>query len=437
MSDSEAAWKAELEEPTGAFFKAFAARLAESDGLRDAAREAVRILIPRIDWEAYLPHVPHGLMGLRAVFRLRPLLPEPSFHRIAATQLHAFAHEGRRPGSGGLKAIGKGSGSWQNVRVAILKHRPSLAFGEILGIESPTPADFRTLGELVQSDMANVGHKAVMAHQLEDLFELMEAPKATGKRMLALGAWLAATEPVDTFWHQRAAKRLGESCARIPWLPAALGPEAHLEGAREICDLGLVELLDRFMARVRQGTGSGDLLAMLVLAAAEKQLDARRDLEGKTACTFVYLATHAARQAEGGDPRLYAQAAALVNLFPTDDAEGRVAPKAPKSVPTDVTTGLLDAILDSEPPQAMFLAQLLLQEQGTEALLRVLAEAASQNDPAFNYSHHLLSVAAAADLLPLLPGHAQSALLLAVTKSLANSQGSADLGRLAERALKS
>jgi hypothetical protein len=431
----EEAWKGQLLEPDETFFKTFAAYLHEPDGVQNAVREAVKTLIPLIDWEAYLPNVPHGLMGLRAVFRLRPLLAEKSFHRILATQLHSFAHEGRRSGTGGLKAIGRGSGSWQNVRAAIAKKRPSIAYGEMLGLETPTVDDFQTLGSLVQSDMANVGHKAVMAHQLGDLFLALNSPRATGKRMLALGAWLAATELTDTFWNQRASKRIGDDGFRVEMCPARLSLEAHSAGAREICDLGLVDLLDRFIATIREGYGSTDLLAMLVLAASEKQLDARRDLEGKTTCTFVYLATHAASQMESGDPRLYAQAAALVNLFPTDEEERRIKPEPPRTMTGDQASGLLDAILDSEPPQAMYLASALKNEQGTEALLRVLAEAASQNDPAFNHCQHLLSVAAVLDLLPVLPEHAQSAMLIAVTKFLANSQGTADLGRLAERAL--
>ena len=431
----EEAWKSQLEQPDEAFFKAFAARIQAPDGVRDAAREAVKTLIPLIDWEAYQPNVPHGLMGLRAVFSLRSLMEEKSFHRILATQLHAFAHEGRRSGAGGLKSIGHGSGSWQNVRAAIAKKRPSIAYGEMLGIETPTLDDFRSLGGLVQCDMANVGHKAVMAHHLGELFLALESPKATGKRMLALVAWLAATEFTDTFWNQRAGKRLGDTPFCVEVVPPRLSPEDHAAGARDICDLGLVELLDRFTQRMREGCGSADLLAMLVLAASEKQLDARRDLEGKTTCTLVYLATHASRQMECGDPRLWAQAAALVNLFPTDETERRIRLEPPRQMPDHLAVGLLDAILDAEPPQAMHLAQALKEQQGTQALLRVLAEAASQNDPAFNHSQHLLSVAAALDLLPLLPEHVQAALLIAVTKSLANSQGSADLGRLAERAL--
>jgi hypothetical protein len=68
-------------------------------------------------------------------------------------------------------------------------------------------------------------------------------------------------------------------------------------------------------------------------------------------------------------------------------------------------------------------------------VLRVLAEAASRNDPAFNHAHQVLAVAAAADLAPTLAAGAREALLVALAKNLANSQGSGDLGRLADRAL--
>lgn len=435
MSLSEETWKSELEKPSGAFFQVFGERIQEQDGVRDAVRVAVKTLIPLLDWEAYLPHVPHGLMGLRAVFRLKPLLEEKSFRRILATQLHAFAHEGRRPGKAGLGSIGRGSGSWANVRASIASRRPSIAYGEMLGIGTPSAADFRALGSLVQSDMANVGHKAVMAHHLEDLFLALDEPKGTGRRMLALTAWLAATEPRDTFWYQRADKRMPGEALKVPLLRPQMDAEAHGEAAREICDLGLVQMLDCFVARIRQGASSGDLCAMLALAAAEKQLDARRDLEGKTAWNFTYLATHAMRQMEHGDPRHWAQCAALVNLFPTGEEATRVSEEAPRPMPADLSEGLLNAILDGEPAQAMFLCGELARQESADAVLRVLAEAASQNDPAFNHSHQILSVAATADLLPLVGGRASGAILAAVTKSLANSQGSADLGRLAEKNL--
>ncbi len=423
------AWARELEAPTAAFFEAFAAAASAPDGLRDAVREAARRLVPRIDWEAYQPHLPHGLLGLRGAYRLRPLLEARTFLRLVAVQLHMLAHEGRRPGTGGLAAVGKGSGHWGNLRLAIRTGRPALAWGEAAGTDEPSPEHFRRLGDLVAFDMANVGHKAVMAHRMEELFLDLEAPKATGRRLLGITAWLAATPP-DTFWHQRAARRLGEPAPRVPFGSAAGAESHHAAAAREVCDLGLVELLDRLAARVKGGVRGGDLLAALVLAASEKQLDARRDLEGKTSWTFVYLATLAMRHAGLGHPSPWAQAAALVNLFPTDEPEGRVAPRAPGPGAT-----LLDAVLDAEPPQAMHLARVAFRALGAEAVLRDLAAAAAQNDPALNHAHQVLAVAAGADLAPLLPPHAQEAMLMALAKSLANSQGSGDLGRAAEKAL--
>ena len=69
-------------------------------------------------------------------------------------------------------------------------------------------------------------------------------------------------------------------------------------------------------------------------------------------------------------------------------------------------------------------------------MLKVLAEASTRNDPGFNHAHQVLAVAAAADLLPSLPPFAQEAMLVALAKSLANSQGSGDLGRMAAKPLK-
>jgi hypothetical protein len=70
-----------------------------------------------------------------------------------------------------------------------------------------------------------------------------------------------------------------------------------------------------------------------------------------------------------------------------------------------------------------------------EEVLRALAETSTRNDPTFNHAHQVLAVAAAADLLPDLPPFAQKAMLVALVKSLANGQGSGDLGSLADRAL--
>lgn len=417
------AWKRELDKPGEAFFAVLAAQLREMDGARDAAREAIKALVPRVAWEAYLPHVPHGLLGLGAVFRLRPLLSEPSFRRVLATQLHAFAHEGRRRAPWDISA---GSGHWPNVAMALQRHMPTVAYGEMQGVEAPGEADFTRIGAAIAPDMANMGHKAVMAHRLRELFAALDRPKATGRRLLGIVAWLAASEPEDRFWAKRATARIGEGFTVPEEGPAFDEGDAAV---REICDLGLVDLLNAFTARLKAGAAQPALLDALARAAAEKQLDARRDLEGKTSWTFTYLATLAGAQAADGNA--WCQAAALVNLFPTDEEGGRVQAQAPAGPATE--TALVDAILDSEPERAMGLAAAL----DADAALRALAEAATQNDPAFNHSHHLLAVAAAADLAPRLGPAARAALLAAIAKSLANSQGSSDLGRKADKALQS
>lgn len=425
-----ARWQQELEAPTERFFEAFAGQLAEPDGLRDGVREAVKALVPRIDWEAYQPHLPHGILGLRAVLRLEPLLAERSFLRMLAIQLHMAAHEGRRPAPAHAQALAaKGSGHWRNLEAFIQSRRPGLAFAEAQGFESPGAGDFRRLGLLTATDMANVGHKAVVCDHFADLHDQLDQPRATGRRLFGLAAWVAAT-PEDTFWARRAAKRLADADVSVPWTPPALEAVAWEVQVRELCDLGLVGLLDAFTARLKAGQGAGDTLAALVLAASEKQLDARRDLEGKTAWTYVYLATLA--RTRPADPRIWGQAAALVNLFPTDEPEDRVQPQA---VSGQDAHALAEAVLDMEPALAMGHAGGLVRGGHGEAALRALAEAATRNDPTFNHAHQTLAVAAAADLLPHLPPSAQEAMLMALAKSLANSQGSGDLGNAAERAL--
>jgi hypothetical protein len=427
---TEQHWQQELEAPTAGFFGAFAARVAEPDGVRDTLREAVKTLIPRIDWEAYQPHFPHGLLGFRSVLRLRPLLSERSFLRALATQAHMAAHEGRRSPQALAQALAaKGSGSWRNLEGFIQSRRPGLAYAEAQGYEQITQDDFQRLGRLTELDMANVGHKAVVAADLADLQERLERPKATGRRLFGLAAWLAAT-PDDTFWARRAAKRLAGTEVSVPWKDATLDGEALEVQVRDLCDLGLVGLLDRFTERLMAGQGSGDTLAALVLAAAEKQLDARRDLEGKTAWTWAYLASLA--RTRPTDPRIWCQAAALVNLFPTGEPEERV---QPTEILDPSAEALQDAVLDLEPAQAMGQAQGLVRIGRGETAMMALAEAATQNDPAFNHAHQVFALAAAADLLPHLPPCAQEALLVALAKHLAHSQGSGDLGRQAERAL--
>lgn len=428
---AEAGWQQELENPTEGFFAAFAERAAEPGGLRDAVREAVKAIIPRIDWEAYQPHVPHGILGLRAVLRLRECLDERSFMRALATQLHMAAHEGRRSDQVAAQVTAaKGSGQWRNLEAFISSRKPGLAFAEAQGFDLPAAEDFQRLARLCDLDMANVGHKAVLCGDLADLHERLERPRATGRRLFGLAAWVAATTE-DTFWARRAAKRLAGSDTTVTWGECALSEAAHQAQVRDICDLGLVTLLDRFTDLLKQGQGGADTLAALTLAAAEKQLDARRDLEGKTAWTFAYLA-HLART-RPADPRVWCQAAALVNLFPTGETEERPRPAEIGEASPEV---LREAVLDMELQAAMGQARALVREDRAQAVLAALAEAATLNDPTFNHAHQVIAVAAAADLLPCLPSHGQEALLVALAKNLANSQGSGDLGRRAAQHLK-
>jgi hypothetical protein len=426
----ESRWQQELEAPTEGFFAVFAERIAGPDGVREVVREVAKTLIPRIDWEAYQPHFPHGILGLRAVLRLRPLLDDRSFLRALATQAHMAAHEGRLSTSALAQvAAAKGSGQWRNLEAFIRSRRPALAYAEAQGFELPEAEDFQRLARLAETDMANVGHKAVLAGDLADLHERLERPRATGRRLFGLAAWLAAA-PEDTFWARRAAKRLTGVEVAVPWNPAALDEEGLAPQVRDICDLGLVALLDALTARLKAGQGAGDSLAALVLAAAEKQLDARRDLEGKTAWAFVYLASLA--RTRPTDPRIWCQAAAMVNLFPTDEPEERIRPAEGLAANAEA---LLEAILDAEPEVAMGHAAALVAEGREEEVLKALAEASTRNDSTFNHAHQLLAAAAAADLLPDLPPFAQEAMLVALAKSLANGQGSGDLGCLADRAL--
>jgi hypothetical protein len=415
-------WIQQLEHPAEDFFQAFAQRVRT--GAEDTAREAVERLVPLVDWAAYLPHMPHGLLGLWAVFQLRPLLQETSFLRLLATQLHAFAHEGR---GRKFRTLAQGSGHWGNLSMAITDQHPSIAWGEAMAIALPERQDFLRVAQLIAGDMACVGHKAVMAHRLAALHERLGGEASAGRRLLGITAWLAASEPSDHFWWQRIQQRLGPES---PILRSSVRDSGvHESFAHAVCETGLVALMDHFAALVREGIGSGDLLASLVLAAAWKQLDARRDLEGKTAWNFVYLAAIAEHEE---DPHIWGQAAALINLFPSEEEVSRLLPAEPPKAAGDLAFALQESILDGEAPQAMYLASRLMELDQGEELPKLLAEAAAMNDPVFNHSHHILAVASALELLPRIPAGIRGILLLSLVKLLANSQGSCDLGRRAE-----
>lgn len=427
------AWKAELEHPDEAFFEAFARRIAEPEGLRDALREAVRLLIPQVDWAGHLPGMPHGLLGLWGVLRLRPFLGADAFHRLLALQLLAFSRTGRTRAGHGLRAVSQGSGHWPHVELALRAHRPDLAWGELQGLDAVEPERFRTLMSLAGPDMANVGHKAVALHRAGDLFTFLGHPRVGGRRLLGWAAWMAASEPVDTYWHQRMVHRLAGWSAPVPQ-----GTNQDLEDHRRLAEVvdaqGLVATLDAVAAAVKAGWGRGDLLAALVQAAAWKLLDARPDMEGKTGWTLVYLATLGAWPG-AEDPALWGQAAALVNLYPSEAVEDRLQPR-PCDPGPDPLRELEESVLDGEPERALDRANTVWVAVGAEGLLRVLAATAAANDPGLDQGGQVLTLAAAADLLPALTGPVQAQLLEALAKSLANSQTSGELGVQADRALK-
>jgi len=390
--DSRAVWLNELEHPTGEFFAAFARRVREAGGARGAAREAVLHLAPRVDLGGW----PHGLLGLGAVLGLEEHLSESAFLRLLATQLHACVQEARLD--------------------------PCSATPR----EEPGDGDFARLLLLVAGDMANVGHKAVMVCRLGELASRLGCPGA----LLPLAARVAAAPPSDRSWNALVRRRLGGSQIPVAPGPADLDPERHREGAREICDLGMLAMLDAFTARMKAGAHEGDLLTTLVLAASEKQLDARPDLEAGTSWNFVYLAILPAL----GASEAWGQAAAMVNFFPSEEPEDRLQAETPLA-PTDPGAALLEAILDGESGLALGLLPILRTRCGDAGVLRVLAEAVSVNDPIFNRSHQVLALAAALELLPRINESAKGPLLQALAKFLACSQGSGELGRMAEKTL--
>lgn len=421
-------WVAELDQPTDAFFRAFAARISAPEGVHGAVREAILHLVPRIDWEGYLPQMPHGLLGLAAVMALRPCVEERTFLRMLATQLHAFGTEGRAAEGRSLSKVGLGSGHWPAIELAVREHHPSLAWGELAAVKNPQSEDFRRLLSWVAPDMANIGHKAAGISAAEKLWQTLEGADL-GRLLLAWSGWLAAAPPEDRFWHLRMARRI--EGVQVPCGHAVLSVEWHRDFAREICDLGLVALLDAVAVRLKGEARSGDLLAGLVLAASEKMVDARRDLEGKTAWNLVYLAALNRHLAALEQPAVWGQAAALVNFFPSDAPEDRYR-IAHEPSDQNPSTALLEAILDGEAERALNLAA---AGQPDETILPVLAEAASRNDPGLNQSSQALAVAAAADLAPSLPSQVVMMMYAALAKSLANSQGSDELGRKAERGM--
>lgn len=427
--NAETAWQRELEAPTEAFFETLAARLL-SGGAQAATREAIVHLVPRIHWAGYLPGMPHGLLGLWAAFRLEPLLTCARFHRLLAMQLHMLALEAR---GGALAQVGRGSGHWGNLRLAFDRCESSLAWGEALGCPSPEASDFERIAEWSSADMAYLGHKPVMARRMAALYGQLGGACDAGRVLLAVCAWFGASQPVDSYWQKRIRKRL-EGSSQVHLEQGRLLDDSGIEilvGC--VCDAGLVALLDTLTRRSLDGVGQDDLELVLVRAACRKMMAARREMEGATAATLLHIAGLSGAS-YGSQPEPWIQAAALVNLFPSEDSPSLCprAPRQPASLPDAL---LLETILDGEGAEAMFEAECLFQRSGAESVLRALADAAAESDPATNQAHHTLAVASAAEMLFRLPDWDQVVLLQVLAKSLAQTQVASDVGRRVDAAM--
>ncbi len=425
-------WIAELERPTEGFFAAYARRIQASTGMREAVREALGVLIPRVDWAGYLPGMPHGLLGLWGALCLGPWLDAADHHRLVGLQLLAFARTGRALPAKGLQTLPVGSGLWACVERALASRVPDEAWGAVQGLERVTETSFEALMPFVGPDMANVGHKVVALHRARDLFRMLDRPPDEGRLLLGWAAWMGASEPVDTYWHDRMVRRMEGLEGTVP--PGVTqGPEAWEALAEVIETRGLVATLDGVAQALRNGWGREDLLGCLVTVAARKLLDARPDMEGKTGWPLVYLATLAETTA-GNSPAVWGQAAALINLYPSDDPEDRRRP-VPWTGKGDPGHALEDAIRDGEPERAMGLVLPTLEAQGVGGVLKSMASTVASNDPGLDQSGQVLLLAAVLDLWDRLPETERPWLLQAVAKSLACRQTDGDAVRRMDRAL--
>ncbi len=422
-------WEEELTQPSEAFFSTYIDVTQNDEDLILATRLAIKILIPAIDWQGFLPHMPHGLLGLSSVFRLRNSLDLRSFRRLLGTQLHYFAKEGRALSP--RKPI-MGSGSLQNIKMGIQKQLPEVAFGEVMGISIPTEKDFDVLVNFVKKDMANMGHKLVFIHHMKYLFIELGKPKATGRWLLAICAWLAACSP-DNFWNERAQKRLDEQISiqkTTTWRTSPLN-EDHLRKA--VNELGLVQMLNEWTSTTLKDPSFKVMLKILLLSSSDKLLDARRDLESKTSWLFTYLESIWFCDDTKSDLSIWSQGAALINLFPSEESSLRIG-----SQPLDhkLAIKLSDTILDVEPQLAFTVANTLFSDNDyVDDAIRDIAYAVSWGDPIYNYSHHSLALASLIHLRTESDPAVWNYAMCSLCKSLANSQGSSDLSRQLDRLL--
>ncbi|MFZ9999095.1 MAG: hypothetical protein ACO3F8_00680 [Holophagaceae bacterium] len=422
-------WEEELSRPTEDFFSAYVNISQNDQDLILAVRSAVKVLVPVIDWPGFLPHMPHGLLGLSSIFRLRGILDARSFRRALGTQLHYFAQEGRATSA---KKPLMGSGSFQNIKLGIQKQLPEIAFGEVMGINVPTDDDFDSLVSLVKKDMSNMGHKMVFIHHMKYLFIQLGRPKATGRWLLGICAWLAACAP-DTFWNERAQKRLDQVPSRPLAGSMVFAPEDTTRLRKAVNEFGLVQMLNEWTSATADGLHSAEMLKVLLLSSSDKILDARRDLEGKTSWLFTYLESLWFSDDAKSDLAVWSQAAALVNLFPSEEDSSRMSTLIEGS---GSNVKLSDAILDVEPQKAFSIAHSSLNTANLSAdVEREVALAVSWGDPIYNYSHHSLALASLIHLRGHIEPQVWNYAMCSLCKSLANSQGSSDLSRQLDRLL--
>lgn len=237
--------------------------------------------VPLVDWEGHLPLMPHGLLGLWSILKVRPIMVEADFQRALHQQMEALSLEG------------------------VLENP----------INFPKPMrTFDALMDEVAPDMANVGHKAVMLRCLNELHALFQPDHDL---FLELATWIAQTQPVDTYWHKRASRRLASWRDTVPDLPPALPPSEWKAAAQEICELDMLPMMNAFTARMKTGATRGDLLSALTLAACVKQVCSGAGLAAKASWNFAYLAALTGRL--GNSREAFVQAAAMINFFPSPE----------------------------------------------------------------------------------------------------------------------
>ncbi len=302
-------------------------------------------------------------MDLNGVLGLELLLAPSSFHRLLGLHLQILARRPRK------KAC-----------------------------PLPPAAPWPQLMQAQARDMGNLGLKAVTLHRLQGLGLHLGIETPLDDRLRALGQGMTLEAPCDAYWAERALARLRQVPGRVVWEGEARDAEGPPERVEVILRGGLTQVLDMVSGWLQRHPLAPHLLDTLVQAAASKQREAPRDLMEVVAWLWPYLATLAGPLGHLEDPCPWAQAAALVNLFPSLDPEDVPPPPLPQG---GVRAEALDAaLLDREPERAAFLAEALHDALGPAAILAHLAEAITHRDPADFPRAQILAVASALELLP-------------------------------------